>query len=988
MTKREYGDGKSIIEILNIGFEPLLTEEELRINNKIKRLKKEIIRKNKIISFVKSKILYLNEDDIYYKWLISVTNYNKVVKYLKSNIKTVDDSKILLKELLRKNIPNIRVLNTDRKFEFEDQYRNINIFESDLTRILNCKDMEHNDSIISVVTYYTEIFDSIVHNGFIYKDKKYVFFTAGAGQTRNKKSTFILEEDLENNIGRLFCGLTREKINEQGGMNTNKYLAYTSLCQTNTSIWKNFDIDRAIVVEDIEFSIPNQKVRHIYTETPEDKFKISELKEELKFISNRLKEIKENKKNYESGKKRPKEVVKEEKTFKNRRLEINSEINKIREKYHSTEIKFMDVNIPFTDGFGICLKEEPNAMIRLPFIKGLQSYISRSKFKKYCKENGIKINKIIDIYGKEHHIDNIDYIFTKSQFKMHKYYQNEIDESENLIRTGWDVYKDNFKKYNCDACRCNIENKVKLNAKTNYQVLQTLTTEMTDDDILELGRYDIDNLNGIGENVQCMLNILGANEDVNARMNWFQKSLLLYPEMLKDFYVRKLLKDTKDSMINKIRSGKFSINGAYTFIIPEPLACMQWWFNNETDLSKLGVIKSGEVVCRLFEDKEEVGCLRSPHLDHSHCIRNNKNDDESKYWYRTDGLYVGVNDIMTKVLMNDNDGDTSLVHSNRVIIDCAKSYQEKYEMIPNYYEMPKANPQQLNNTTLFDGIVMAYHHGNIGTPSNEITKIFDTLNINSEKDDILEAIEVVALRCADVNYTIDYAKTLYKPDIPSWILDRYKKYSNRKVPRFFVYAKGKSNGQVEEISNGNINRISTIVKSKRIVFKDLLGSYSYKTMINNNYNISNISEESKQKIIDLYNEIDTANKRELSKVNIVNMDYEQKKHHFMLLEYNSGQQREYMLSKLDMDINLVVNTLMKELHGKINQDSLWRMFGRVIFTNLETNLANTKICECCKERFEYNPNCKNLPKYCIDCASSIKNEQNKEYYHQKKLKQN
>ena len=985
MAKREYGDGKSIIEILNIGFEPLLTDEEFRLNTKIRRLNKEIARKEKIVSFVKSKILYLDESDVYYKWLVKVTNYNKVCVYLENNIVLKNKCKEKLKELLIRNIPMERVLIDNRKFEFEDQCRNINIFESDLTRILGCEDMEHSDGIISVVTYYTEIFDSIVHNGFIYKDKKYVFFTAGAGQTRNKKSTFILEEELEKNNGRLFCGLNRDMINKQGGMNTNKYLAYTSLCQTNTSIWKGFNIDKAIVVDDIEFNIPNQEVRYIYTETPEDKLAISELRDEADFMNTRLRQIKEEKQNYERGKRRPKDVIDEEKRYKERRTEIGVEINNIRQKYHKTAIKNMDITIPFTDGFGICLKEEPNAMVRLPFMKGLLSYISRAKFKKSCKENDIKINKITDIYGKEHHIDNIDYIFTKSQFKMYKYYQNKIDENGKVLKTGWEVYKDNFKLYNCDACRCNIDKGVKLNAKTNYQVLQTLTTEMTDEDILELGRYDIDNLNGIGEDVQCMLNILGANADKNDRMSWLQKSLVLYPEMLKDFYIRKLLKDTKDSMMNKIRSGKFSVNGAYTFIIPEPLACMQWWFNGEKDLNKLGIIKHGEVVCRLFDNEEEVDCLRSPHLDHSHCIRINKHDEDAKYWYGTDGLYVGVNDIMSKVLMNDNDGDMALVHNNKTIIKCAKSYQEKYKMIPNYYDMPKANPQQLDNKSLFDGIVMAYHHGNIGTPSNEITKIFDTLNVDSQKEEILEAIEVVALRCADVNFTIDYAKTLYKPDIPNWILERYKKYSNRKVPKFFVYAKGKSNGQVEEISKNNINRISSIVKSKRITFKELLGSYQYSKMMNSEYNISEVSEEDKQKVLELYNEIDLVNKRELSKIDITQMDYDQKKHHFILLNYNSDKKREYFLSQTSLDINQVVNILVKELHGKINQDSLWRMFGHVIFTNLETNLANTKICECCKERFEYVQKTGKPKIYCDSCAYE-KEVEKYEKYNQKRIK--
>ena len=116
-------------------------------------------------------------------------------------------------------------------------------------------------------------------------------------------------------------------------------------------------------------------------------------------------------------------------------------------------------------------------------------------------------------------------------------------------RTGWEIYKDNFKKYGCTACRCNVENNVKLNAKTNYQILQTLTTEMTDKDIHDLASYDINALNGIGRNVQCMLNVLGANEQKNNRMNWLQKPLLLYPEMLKDSYVKTLLKIQKTAWL-------------------------------------------------------------------------------------------------------------------------------------------------------------------------------------------------------------------------------------------------------------------------------------------------------------------------------------------------------------------------------------------------------------------------------------------------------
>ena len=56
-------------------------------------------------------------------------------------------------------------------------------------------DLDFSEDIISVVTYYTDILESIMRNGFDYMDKHFVFFTAGAGQTRNKKSTFVSEEN-------------------------------------------------------------------------------------------------------------------------------------------------------------------------------------------------------------------------------------------------------------------------------------------------------------------------------------------------------------------------------------------------------------------------------------------------------------------------------------------------------------------------------------------------------------------------------------------------------------------------------------------------------------------------------------------------------------------------------------------------------------------------------------------------------------------------
>lgn len=973
-----YGDGKAIIEILNIGFEPLLLLDEYKIYKEIgnlKYLRNGILR---TLKFINSKLLYIDEDDCYYKWLMhhklcleeKLDFYKEKEKYKEQ----------IFRSLMQRNKSKTRKIYSNRDFKSEEQFRNIAIFESDLNRCFGCKDMEHSDDIISVVTYYTEIFDSIIHNGFDYKGKHFVFFTAGAGQTRCKKSTFVNEKLLDKNFNRLFCGLTPEIINEQGGMNTNKYLAYTSLCQTNTEIWKNFNIDRAIVVDDIEYNIPDQQVRYIYTESPDDKEQMKYLQEEIERCNEQLKEIKIKKQNRPRGFKRPQTEIMEERNIQNRRKALREDIQELKSKYHRSEVRTMPVTIPFTDGFGISLRKIESSMIRLPFIKGLIAYCPRRAFVDWCSANSIPIHKVVDIYGKSYSINEIDYIFTKSQFKMWKYYNNVLDENGNIIKTGWEVYKENFKKYGCDACRCNVERGVKLNSKTNYQVLQTLTTEMTDDDILSLASYDINCLNGIGRNVQCMLNVLGANEKKNDHMNWLQKSLILYPEMLKDFYVKTLLKNTKDSMIKNFRSGKFSINGAYVFAIPDTLACLQYWFTDmdKTDLSKFGFVKDGNVSCRLFQNQEELDCLRSPHLDHAHCIRKNQINDKTKTWTKSNGIYIGMQDIMSKLLMYDNDGDKLLVHNNKTIIKCAKQYQRKHGMIPNYYDMPKASPELISSDSLYNGIVMAYHHGNIGTPSNEITKIWQTLSPDSTEEEIQHAINVIALRCADVNFTIDYAKTLYKPTIPKEILEQYKVYSGKKVPHFFIYAKGKSKDNVEELSNCNIDRISNVVKSNRIVFKDLLGKYSYKILMSNPY--IDIKSEKAQEIINLYREIENVNLRRLSHTDWDNIDFWEQKKVYLQIQFDSNKQRKLFTDLIGMPEEYISDVLVKALQDDVNKDTLWRLFGEIIYHNIEINLNGTKICKKCGNRFQYDPSSIGKPNsLCANCRSQNQLEKYKKY---------
>ena len=98
---------------------------------------------------------------------------------------------------------------------------------------------------------------------------------------------------------------------------------------------------------------------------------------------------------------------------------------------------------------------------------------------------------ITDIYGQEHDVikEDIKIIFTKSQFKMWKYYDS------------WNEYKEYFKKYHCSAGKCNIEEDRIKNAKINYQMLQTLTN-ITDDEIDLLTKKSSERINNIFHSLQ------------------------------------------------------------------------------------------------------------------------------------------------------------------------------------------------------------------------------------------------------------------------------------------------------------------------------------------------------------------------------------------------------------------------------------------------------------------------------------------------------
>ena len=131
----------------------------------------------------------------------------------------------------------------------------ISIFESSLTRALDEKIDELTDDIMVVRVFYFDIIKDLILNGFVYNNEKYIYLTSSAGQIRAKKTVFIKERLWEEHKKTLMCGIDIDVINEKGGVNVNKFLAYLALTNSATVLWEDFNIDKTIVVNDFETNV-------------------------------------------------------------------------------------------------------------------------------------------------------------------------------------------------------------------------------------------------------------------------------------------------------------------------------------------------------------------------------------------------------------------------------------------------------------------------------------------------------------------------------------------------------------------------------------------------------------------------------------------------------------------------------------------------------------------------------------------------------------
>lgn len=232
------------VYIYSVGTEAFYTDDEMKVHIKLAKSRKV---KNSIKEKLKKLTDEANKVEISDEEKVNLIKRKQRLINGKSKLnKLINNYKVELRQYLD-NHEGIRELRED---SLKDN-KKIGMFDSALTRTIGMKIDTVSTSLLVVRVYYYQILKELIEDGFIYKGEKYIYFSSSAGQIRTKKAVFIKESLWEKHEGALTCGLSIDEINEKGGCNVNKLLAYKALTASASKKWVGFDIDRTIVVPDL-----------------------------------------------------------------------------------------------------------------------------------------------------------------------------------------------------------------------------------------------------------------------------------------------------------------------------------------------------------------------------------------------------------------------------------------------------------------------------------------------------------------------------------------------------------------------------------------------------------------------------------------------------------------------------------------------------------------------------------------------------------------
>lgn len=716
------------------------------------------------------------------------------------------------------------------------------------------------------------ILKQIIERGVNIDGKHYIFYTSSTGQMKDQEITLLEETFWNEHKDSLMCGLTEERINEKGGINTGKYFAARALNISNSIVYdSDIGIDEVIVVPDFKTMVTGMV-------------------------------------NY---------------------LDIDN---------LTTEEKEMQIPIEHMDGAGIFIPGTfpCSCQIRGGWLKGA---VFPFDFHKFIDKFSDKLSDVHmrDAWNNPVSIEEFHkakMIVTDSQLKLRKYY-NSMNE-----------YRECFKRLGLSIVINNCAHGAGDEVKVAYQAFQTIPKEnMTADAIEKLAAKTVDYINNAKEKSKYALRLMGIEleeENIECKeeeiANPLYECIKKYPKMVNDVHVRKTMKSALLSERKRAQGCKLIMDGMWSYICPDLFAFCEWLFLGKDNPK--GLVSEGYIYNHYYDEKEDIDtvcCLRYPHLsDCEHGVRKVSRSEECKEWFVGNDTIVSCHDLISKVLQADWDGDHICNVHDKAFLDVLN--QNTY---PLYYEMEKAQAETINNENKLKCLLRSFSNENIGNVSNAITKIFSEKN--PEKN-------LVRILCAYNNFVIDYFKTQKSMDLKQYaeIYELYKS-DERKLPRFFKYAKDKSASSCKKLndSHSNADKIgryiekSTDAKITETIY-DEKGNIFYPEKLENKKIKVDKNNKAYRKLLELLRELKRENLclyKKMSK----RMNLDEKISAKNLFYYHCAYEIERIIPDRQTAANYLLDIeYLQPENEKDKKDILWNCYGDVLYSNLLENKKREK----------------------------------------------
>jgi len=523
---------------------------------------------------------------------------------------------------------------------------------------------------------------------------------------------------------------------------------------------------------------------------------------------------------------------------------------KIEDELLTAEEKTVDITNTIWDGEGLL----DESVFKENHYEDKGMLLLRNRYFKCCAFNTklqewFKANNITDIsqlngyvYEQGGHpedkprkvsIEDIKLVVTYSSLKFIKFREEDTDFNNIYCINYWkNKVGDTFGVVKTDKPTKYFKGKV---TRTSYQFLNTLG--MTEKDIKNLSLQTSDYLKLIKNepavlkyHLSCQLNLdasdLEFDDDNDYSDNQKTGSFLNYKRRLayellsinNDFIKARILSDIKSDIVSDFKDdfkkGKVFVPGTFSTLFGNGYELLHstikpayliidkdYDMNNVYNLK----LKKGEIMCKRFEEYDEVCCVRFPHITMGNVYTaKNKIVDEYNRWFNLTPEIACVNaigeNIQNRLNGMDYDGDTMMITNYDPIVKAAKKYYYDFK-VPVYEKQDgDIGIDQVDSSKLYDidYLISNNEVGPITNLSQWLNSIlWDMYNEDNSKGFDMELYYKICKLAILCGMEIDKAKRNYKVNaikvMNSIIAEIEDKYKNK--PKFM--------GKISKFKNKN-----------------------------------------------------------------------------------------------------------------------------------------------------------------------------------------